>query len=123
MVPIVNSINFADTTLSHYDGYFATVLDDVFTQEECATLLSLAAASAPWSPAGISAEGPTQTVHSDFRNSERILYINAETANMICERVRPLIESDIGEIKVGGKWDGITGKKGRNQGPAWRLAG
>lgn len=123
MAPIINPINFADTTLSHYAGYFATVLDDVFTQEECSTLLSLATASALWSPAGMSAEGPTQTVHSNFRNSERILYINAETANMIYERVRPLVDNDMGEIKVGGQWDGITGKKGRKQGPAWKLVG
>jgi len=123
MAPIVTPINFADTTLSHYDEYFATVLDNVFTQEECSTLLSLATASAAWSPAGLSAEGPTETVHSSFRNSERILYINAKTANMIYERLRPLVENDIGEIKVGGQWDGITGKKGRKQGPAWKLVG
>jgi hypothetical protein len=123
MAPTITPINFADTTLVHYDGYFAAVLDDVFTQEECSSLLSLASASAPWFPAGLSAEGPTQTVHSDFRNSERILYINSEPANMIYERLRPLLENDIGEIKVGGRWDGVTGKKGRKQGPGWKLVG
>lgn len=123
MAPIVNPINFGDTPLSHYDGYFAAVLDNVFTQEECSALLSLATTSASWSPAGLSAEGPTQTVHSNFRNSERILYISAEAANMIYERIRPLVEDDIGEIKVGDRWDGITGKKGRKQGPAWKLEG
>jgi len=123
MAPIVTPINFADTTLSHYDGFFSTVLDDVFTQEECSSLLSLASASAPWSPAGLSAEGPTQTVHSDFRNSERILYINSDSANMIYERLRPLVENDIGEFRVGGQWDGVTGKKGRKQGPGWKLVG
>ena len=122
MVPIVTPINFGDTTLSHYDGFFATVLDDVFTQEECSSLLSLATVSA-WSPAGLSAGGPMQTVHSDFRNSERILYINSEPANMIYERLRPLVENDIGEIKVGGQWDGVTGKKGRKQGSGWKLVG
>ncbi|KAF8963007.1 hypothetical protein BDZ97DRAFT_1822573 [Flammula alnicola] len=123
MPPVVRPINFADTELNHYAGFYAAILDDIFTEEECRSLLSLAVASESWSPAGLSAESETQTVHSTFRNSERILYINAESADNIYDRLRPLVEAEIGEVAVGGQWEGITGKKGRKQGPTWRLVG
>ncbi|KDR83068.1 hypothetical protein GALMADRAFT_113235 [Galerina marginata CBS 339.88] len=119
----VHPINFSETQLDRYAGFYATILDDVFTPEECRDLLSLATKFATWLPAGLSAEGPTQTVHSNFRNSERILHIDAEASNMVYERLLPLVEHDLGEIAVGGRWEGITGKTGRKQGPKWKLVG
>lgn len=123
MAPTINPIVFSETPLRHYAGYYATVLDDVFTPEECQSLLMQATKSSSWTPAGLSAEGPSQTVHKNFRNSERILYIDSDTSRRIYERLRPLVEEELGEIKVGGKWDGITGKHGRKQGPTWKLVG
>ncbi|KAJ3504284.1 hypothetical protein NLJ89_g8017 [Agrocybe chaxingu] len=123
MPPTAARINFSETTLTHYTGFYATVLDDVFTPEECLELISSATAHSPWTPAGLSAEGPTQTVHSSFRNSDRILYVDAAVSQRIYERLRPLVEGDIGEIKVGSRWDGVTGKMRRKQGPSWRLVG
>ena len=124
MAPIAKPINFLETVLSHYDGFYATVLDDVFTAEECREILALATASAEWVPAGLSAEAQTQTVHSNFRNSDRILLFNAtEASQRIYNKLRPLVEEDLGEIPVGGKWDGVTGKQGRKQGPTWKLVG
>ncbi|KAF8157966.1 hypothetical protein B0H34DRAFT_656470 [Crassisporium funariophilum] len=123
MSPTVTPIDFSVTSLDHYAGYYATILDDVFTQEECQSLLSLATSSGSWTPAGLSAAGPTQTVHSNFRNSERILYFDAEAASRIYNRLSPLLEAAIGEIGVGGKLDGITGKKGRKQGSTWKMTG
>jgi hypothetical protein len=123
MTPTITPIVFAETALGGYAGFYATILDDVFTPEECRSLLSLAVTSQRWRPAGLAAEAEEQTVHSDFRNSEQIVYIDAEAAERIYQRLLPLVEEDIGELPVGGKWDGITGKKGRKQGPTWKLTG
>ncbi|CAA7262806.1 unnamed protein product [Cyclocybe aegerita] len=123
MPPTTTQINFSETTLTHYAGFYATVIDDVFIPEECLELISLATASGSWIPAALSAEGPVQTVHSNFRNSDRILYVDDAVSQRIYERLRPFIAEDIGEIKAGNRWDGITGKMGRKQGPTWRLVG
>ena len=122
MTPKVTPIEFVNTPLDRYDGHYATILDDVFTQEECSSLLSLATASTSWVPAGLSASAPVQTVHKEFRNSDRIIYIDEGASRMIFERLRPLVENEIGRIEVGSRWDGITGKLGRKQGPTWKLS-
>lgn len=119
MSPTTSPINFAETPLDNYAGSYATVLDDVFTHEECASLLKLATASESWVHAGLR-DG---TVHKKFRNSWHITYVDPKASMMIYERLRPLVEKEIGEIKVGGQWEGITGKTGRKQGPTWRLTG
>jgi len=113
-------IDFADTPLaSNYTGYYAKVLDDVFTEEECRELQKL---PTEWIPAGLSAEGPTQTVHRDFRNSDRCLVFDHAAADMVYARLRPLVE-EIHEIAPASPHGLITGKAGRKQGPTWRLAG
>ncbi|KAF4617213.1 hypothetical protein D9613_006236 [Agrocybe pediades] len=122
--PEITPIDFANTPgLERYADFYATILDDVFTPEECRSLLALVTASAPWTPAALSAQDPTgQTVHKEFRNSERIIYIDEEAAKRVYERLKPLVQGEIGRIEVGGRWDGVTGKKGRKQGPSWELA-
>lgn len=115
-----NPVNFAATALPQYSDFYATILDGVFTAEECASLIKLAESTGEWHPAGLSAEAEHETVHSNFRNSDRILRIDSEAAEMIYERLKPFVH-DILEIAPGGKWECITGKKGRKQGPTWKM--
>lgn len=119
MSPTISPINFSATTLDNYTGFYATVLDDVFTREECAALLKLATTAQSWTHAGLR-DG---TIHNKFRNSGHITYVDPEASRMIYERLLPLVEKDLGEIKTGGQWEGMTGKVGRKQGPTWRLTG
>lgn len=114
-------IDFSKSTLNHCSGFYVTILDDVFSPEECRALVSSAVASESWKPAALAAGEDTQTVHIGFRNSERIVYIDGEAAERIYQRLLPHVETEIGEIVVGGEWEGITGKKGRKQGSVWKL--
>lgn len=146
--PTQEIIDFSKTPLaSNYTGLYASVLDDVFTEAECRSLIALATSplsanqgslgspstlseppstdasvTSPWRPAGLSAEASHQTVHADFRNSERIIRIDAHTAGWIYDRVRPFLESELGAIKQGSKWDAVVGRKGKVDG-TWKLAG
>ncbi|KAH6912961.1 hypothetical protein BKA70DRAFT_1265630 [Coprinopsis sp. MPI-PUGE-AT-0042] len=111
-------IDFSKTDLTQYSGFYAKVLDNVFNEEECAELAKLAT---EWTPAGLSAEGPTQTVHSDFRNSDRCLVFDQAAAERIFQRLYPLVK-EIHELAPSSKYGLITGKAGRKQGPTWKLS-
>ncbi|KAK7037251.1 hypothetical protein VNI00_011242 [Paramarasmius palmivorus] len=118
----VRQIDFSSTTLTCYAGFYAKIVDNVFTPAECAELIELAASqSEGWKPAGLSAEKDHQTVHSDFRNSDRALVFNERLAKTIFDRLKPAVEEELGLIEPRGRWGGITGKIGRKQGSIWQL--
>lgn len=111
-------IDFAATPMAaNYSGFYAKVVDGIFTAEECKELSSLVT---DWKPAGLSAEGPTQSVHSDFRNSDRCLIFDHDVAARVYERLYPLI-TEIHQLSPSGEYPLITGKAGRKQGPTWKL--
>ena len=116
-------IDFSGTSLSkHYSNFFAKILDNVFTPSECASLIALASSSDDWKPAGMGTEPPHEATSSRFRQSERILRVDAQTADMIYERLRPLVD-EIHEIPPGGKWECVTVRPGKKQGPTWKMVG
>ncbi|THU80547.1 hypothetical protein K435DRAFT_785396 [Dendrothele bispora CBS 962.96] len=126
MSPTSTLIDFGATPLAEsYSGFYAKILDDVFTPEECRELIERASSSPEgWQAAGLRAGDPNnQTVHPNFRNSERIYVVDDELTGRIFERVRSLVEEDIGVIEAQGQWGVITGKVGRKQGPTWKLTG
>lgn len=54
----IQRIDFLNSTLPEYDGYYATVLDNVLSPSECENLLALAVESSPkgdWEPALLNA--------------------------------------------------------------------
>ncbi|KAJ8080088.1 hypothetical protein AAF712_013205 [Marasmius tenuissimus] len=116
------TLDFSSTSLaSCYSGFYAKILDDVFTPTECAELVKLAASQIDgWKPAGLSTREEKQTVHRNFRNSERTLVIDEAVSQKIFDRLRPLVE-EIAVIEPNEPWAGITGKAGRKQGPTWAL--
>ena len=121
--PTATLIDFASSPLSkNCSRFYAKIIDDAFSREECLALLALA--STPpyeWSPAGLSAADPTkQTVHTEFRNSDRSIVFNDEVAAMVYDRLRDLLP-EIHEISPTGEWCLITGKAGRKNTPTWRL--
>jgi hypothetical protein len=127
MSTTVTQIAFSQTPLNSYTGFYAAIFDNVFTEDECRILLAKATASQsdsshPWRPAGMSAETPS-SVHSEFRNSDRIIYVDKVVADAIFERLRPLLEKDVGDLSPGTAFEGISGKAGRKQGPPWKLVG
>lgn len=119
-MPTIQPIDFASTALTQYSGFYATIIDDFLTPAECDALRELAASEAEWQPAGLMARGDTQTVHSDFRNSDRILRVDADTADMIYERLRPLVP-ELHLLTPDGPWGSITGKPGKSRRPSWRM--
>ena len=125
MTPCAQRLDFSAQSpglAKHYGDFYAVIIDDAFSPEECRALIRLAEESGPWVPAGLSAHAAEETVHTEFRNSERILYFDDATARWICDRLHPLV-NDIHEITPTGRWSSITGKSGRKAGPTWRLAG
>ncbi|KAF8651910.1 hypothetical protein AX16_004555 [Volvariella volvacea WC 439] len=145
----VEWIDFSQTPLSKsYSTFYAKVLDNLFSEQDCLDLIAFATnanSSSPatsdgqtnsssdlppqdaggWQPAGLSmnAADGSQTVHSNFRNSDRILKIDNAVSQRIYEKIRPHVE-EIHEIdSVGSRWAGIVGKIGKKQGPTWRLVG
>ena len=126
--PTVTPIDFSQTALAQpYSRFYAKVIDNLFTPAECADLLALAQSSDgesdPWSPAGLSAGADgKQTVHSNFRNSDRVLVVDAEAARQIYEKLKPYVE-EIHDIRPEGHWATITGRIGMKHAPAWTLVG
>ncbi|KAF9465255.1 hypothetical protein BDZ94DRAFT_1254084 [Collybia nuda] len=124
--------NFALTPLSTpYAPFYAKILDNVFTPTECRSLLALVSAPASseasmlpsgWHPAALSTNAPTQTVHTDFRNSDRALVVDSSTANFIYARLCPHVP-ELYALSPGGRWAIITGRPEKKQGPTWTLAG
>ncbi|KAF7314728.1 P4Hc domain-containing protein [Mycena kentingensis (nom. inval.)] len=126
-MPTVTPIDFSSTPLaSHYTGFYATIIDDFLTPEECASFSTRAGED--WVPAGLMAHGAEQTVHSNFRNSDRIIRIDEEAANMVYEKLAPLVP-ELQLLTPDGPWAGITGKvpKDSNSGmkksqkASWKL--
>lgn len=121
--PSCSRIDFSSTPLGeNYSGFFATVLDDVFSEEECADLLKLAKTPPnKWEPIAVAGD----EVHaSNFRHSDRSLVFGADEAALkIYERLRPFLP-EIHEISPLGEWSLITGKAGRTkQAATWKLVG
>ncbi|KAF7364807.1 hypothetical protein MVEN_00350800 [Mycena venus] len=72
-------------------GFYATIIDDFLTPAECDALKELASSTGEWQLAGLMAHATTETVHTSFRNSDRIVRVDAATADMIYQRLRPLV--------------------------------
>lgn len=83
-MPSASFIDFSAAPLaSSYSNFYATVIDDAFTPSECAALVELAESTpGGWQHAGISTRSDEQTVHLNFRNSERILRIDDDTCSV-----------------------------------------
>ncbi|KAK2465421.1 hypothetical protein APHAL10511_002775 [Amanita phalloides] len=125
MTPHIQRIDFSAQSpgiAKHYGDLYAILIDNAFSAEECEALIKLASDTGPWTPAGMSAQSVEQTVHKEFRYSERILRVDDDAANRIYDVLHPLL-NDIHEITPFGRWSCITGKKEHKERPTWHLVG
>ena len=108
-------VDFDRTDLPEYTGRYATVLDNVFTKDECDTLVRAAEAqsSGIWEQAMISLGGSEQAVVTDSRDCGRIIFDDADVVERIWSRVKdfvPEIESLRDMARVTGDWPAKLGE-------------
>ncbi|KAJ7364888.1 hypothetical protein DFH08DRAFT_799201 [Mycena albidolilacea] len=75
-MPTIQPIDFVSTALAFY----ATVIDNFLTPAEYEHPRDLAAFT-----------GLTRSIHTNFRNSDQVLKTDVETADIIYERLSPLV--------------------------------
>lgn len=82
-------IDFGQTEVDEYDGYFAMVIDDVLTCDECAQLLSLVQPpeGAPWPPATVTTYDGRQLLVPDSRHCGRIVFSSETVATRLLDRI------------------------------------
>ncbi|KAJ7845427.1 hypothetical protein B0H14DRAFT_2358076, partial [Mycena olivaceomarginata] len=68
--------------------FYATVIDSFLTPAEYEHLRGLSASTGEWKPAAL---GLTRSIHTNFRNSDQVLKTDAETADIMYERLSPLV--------------------------------
>jgi len=73
---------------------FALVIDNALTRRECRELLAWGEARAQWEPALLNVGGGRQRLHTEVRNSERLIVDDVEVAAKLLERVRPFLERE-----------------------------
>ncbi|KAL1640590.1 hypothetical protein SLS58_006785 [Diplodia intermedia] len=111
-------INFALSPIPQYANCYATVIDDLLTPSECATLLRLAAAASSeggegggkegggggtWERAMVNMGGGREALAVDTRNCGRIIRDDADVAARLWARVAPLVPELAGVLE-GERW-------------------
>ncbi|KAJ7633283.1 hypothetical protein FB45DRAFT_524452 [Roridomyces roridus] len=99
-------VDFDAAGLSEYNGCYAVVLDDLFTQEELTAILGAAESFSPWEVAQVNAGAHAYT-DTAYRNGERILYDSFELSERIFSKIRPHLK-DIEEIEQTTYLPGMT---------------
>ncbi|RYP90985.1 hypothetical protein DL770_002901 [Monosporascus sp. CRB-9-2] len=84
-------IDFKETEVKEYVDYFAMVINDILTPEECAELVSLVqpADNAPWPPATVTAYNGSQILDPSSRHCGRIIYNSKVVADRLLDRILP----------------------------------
>lgn len=100
--PLVRPIHFAQTPLVDYARYYAIVLDNVLSAEECDQLLRAAEATTKgeWEEAMVNIGGGRQALSTDVRNSGRIIWDSDVVTQRIWDRVKPYLESGLSDDAV-----------------------
>jgi hypothetical protein len=81
------------------------VIDDFLTGEECASLLQLAEATHPWEPALLNIGNGAQILALSARKCGRIIVDSHELAEMLFQRIRPILEeNEVAIIGADTKW-------------------
>ncbi|KAL9580581.1 MAG: hypothetical protein Q9212_004411 [Teloschistes hypoglaucus] len=112
-------INFKDTELPEYEGYYACILDNVLTAEECTNLIRAAKARSygEWEHAMINTGYGGQQVDPETRSCGRIIWSNQQLVSKIWARCREHVP-EILELKD--RRD-ITGHGFLTQGWTYRM--
>jgi hypothetical protein len=86
--------NFLHTTppIPAYEDYFAAIIDNFMTEEECNQLLHLVKSSHPsWDRAMVNTGNGTQIMSVDTRNCGRIIWNTPDIAQRLLGRLTPFL--------------------------------
>lgn len=119
--PVACVVDISDSVVARdYPGAFIKVIDNVFTLEECAALISRAEASEEWRTAMIQTIRG-ERVNEEVRNNDRILLFDDNLAKELTQRLLPHVQ-EVTEIAPGSKWERIVGVPGFVT-ETWKLLG
>ncbi|KAK3178680.1 hypothetical protein OEA41_000817 [Lepraria neglecta] len=112
-------IDFKETELPEYEGYYACILDNVLSANECANLIRAAKAQAngEWQQAMINVGSGSQEIDTETRSCGRIIWDNRELLSKIWARCQNLVP-EILELK---DKPGITGSGWLKKSWTYRL--
>ena len=112
-------VDFERAKLPEYKGHYATVLDNVFTKDECDTLVQAAEAQSngAWEPAMIDVGDGEQVLMTDARDCGRIIWNDAD----LVERIWSRIEDSVPEIERLKDMPSVTGKWPVMRGETWKM--
>ncbi|KAL8731147.1 MAG: hypothetical protein Q9181_004394 [Wetmoreana brouardii] len=114
-------INFEETEVPEYKGYYACILDNVLSADECADLIRAAKAqtNGEWEQAGVNVGYGRQQVDLETRSCGRIIWDDRELASKIWARCQDWVP-EILELKDRPE---ITGKGYLKKGWTYRATG
>lgn len=115
----LDRIDFSNTALKVYKGYYAVVLDNVLSPSECALLVQAAEAqtNGTWEPAMVNAGGDRQVLSLMVRNCGRIMWDSADVVAKIWAR----IEGSLPELQMLEGWANVMGNGPVKRGERWKV--
>jgi hypothetical protein len=91
----VTRIDFSRTEIPEYKNFYAVVLDNVLTHDECRTLLQAAEATVPeqgWERAMVNIGMGQQAMYTDVRNCGRIIWDSRDVVGRLWNRIKGVPE-------------------------------
>jgi hypothetical protein len=123
----VHKIDYEAYGLKEYAGSIALVIDNIFTPEECLKILSVTGGATiesdkHWKIAQVGGEGNEGMVISDYRNGQRIIKDDFDTADWMLKRLQPYLE-DIEELdeEATKQWFRRFGQEGSKRAKLLRI--
>jgi len=117
-------LDWSKTPLANrYAGHYVKIIDNVFSDEECADLIKLAESDAQWAQAAVhyGIGSDKSYVDTNYRNGERIIRPDHVAAEKLYQKLLPYVQ-ELVEIEAGSPWEGVVGRKGFVVGK-WKMIG
>lgn len=118
---VKKDINWHETSIPEYKGYYSAILDDAFTPTECKILLKLAelTTKGKWEQAMVNVGYGEQALMTETRDCGRILWDDRDMAERIWNRVK----DHVPEILYLRGVPHITGQGPAKRKEIWRATG
>ena len=113
-------IEFKDTDIPECDGLYATVLENVFTEAECQTLIKMAESTTggEWEAAMVNIGGGRQMTIKDTRDCGRIIWDDSDMVARIWARVK----DQVPEILTLKHRPDVTGNGPARRNETWTMS-
>lgn len=118
----ITPIDFSQTSVKHYAGLYAVVIDNAFSASECADLVRIAEARAAgkWERAMIDVGFGEQELDTMVRNCGRIICDGRELAGKIWARVKDAVP-EIHVLQDWPDWADVTGEGICEREEVWKM--